>query len=192
MTMRNSDTSYEEFSQALSYYQDLYNVGIHCGDIEDTQVIKAERGKLTDYAFFQQTKCVGFAILNNNVVVNVYVIPENRKRGLFSAFLFFLKRNEGMHQIVLGDTQSEQTVSAVKRIYKRFNTFWIKDGEKIPYDPNTIDQFYSIAGPTGWQIMLENDGDFSHWPKFWSYISGGPPPLLQEFYYNLLDYEDPT
>lgn len=180
MTMRTPANAFEDMSKELPFFQTLKETGEHCGDIEHTQIYKKSRKSLIDYAFFQQEQCVGFAVLNGNVVTNLYVTPQVRKTGIGSLFLFFLKRNEGISKLVLHDVHSEQTVDFIKRIYKRFDTNWVKGNEKIPYDPNTINQFYSIERPTGWSITLENDGDFSKWEKFWineNNKNGGPPDI---------------
>jgi hypothetical protein len=115
--------------------------------------------------------------------MNAYVVEVHRKQGLFSAFLFFLKRNEGLSKIVLGELQSEATVEAVRRIYKRFDASWKKDGYREPYDPATVDKYYSSTKPTGWKIVLENDGDFSSWPKFFDLQEALRVGKLGEMFY---------
>lgn len=140
----------------------------HVGDIEQIKVLKNNDIYLliTDdkpIAFFQVTN-------SNNVadLQNAYTIPELRKTGIFTKFIWFLKRNEGYNQIRFGDVHSEDTIEVIKAISKRFDTYWQNGkGEKIPYDVNTIDQFYSKKHPTDWKIILENNYDFSDWPKFY-------------------------
>jgi hypothetical protein len=96
-------------------------------------------------------------------------------------FLVFLKRVEHFNRIILGDLHSEDTIKAVQRIYKRFNTFWFDGTKKIPYDPETIDQFYGLTTKTPWKIILENDYDWSDWPTEWN------PLDLRTWYSGLLD-----
>lgn len=153
--------SYEHMKTWLPEFQKLLKNGIHCGDIEQFNIYKLQRDNLTDYGFFENDICVGFAVLRQNEITNVYIIPEKRQLGLWSMFLFFLKKNEHMSKIILDNRHSEQMLQALKRIYQVFDTSWIKGDEKIPFDPKTTDQFYSKKEPTGWKIMLENDGDFS-------------------------------
>jgi hypothetical protein len=115
--------------------------------------------------------------------MNAYVVEVHRKQGLFSAFLFFLKRNEGLSKIVIGELQSEDTIEAIRRIHKRFKTSWEKDGIKEPYDPNSLEQYYSYIAPTGWKIVLENHGDFSSWPKFFDLNEAMANGKLAEAFY---------
>lgn len=158
--------SYENLGEYLKEFDHLLTDGEHCGDIEKFKIYKKPRGKLVDYGAFLEDKVVAFFVMKNDMLMDAFVTKEHRKIGLFSAFLFFLKRNEGHRQIRLSDSHSEDTVEAVKRIYKRFDTYWEKDGKKEKYDPSTIDQYTSRSKGTGWTLVLENDGDFSHWQKF--------------------------
>lgn len=166
MTLRVS--SYETIGQSLPHFQTLKDVGTHCGDMEHFNVYKSSRDAFVYYAVFEKDKCVAFFIIKDDNCLDIgYVIPEKRQNGILSMFLFFLKRNENITPIEIGQQQSEQMIAALLKIYKRFNTYWIKDGSKVPFDPNTVDQFYSDVHQTGWSIILENDGDFSSWKKFY-------------------------
>lgn len=151
------------------------------GDIEEYKVYKRDREHFTDYAIFNDGKVVAYAVLEQNVVENVFVVPEHRKRGLFSMFLFFLKQNEGLSQIIMGMRHSKDTLEAIKRIARRFNIYWSNGKEKVPYSPETTDQFYSETAPTKWKLILENDGDFTDVPKKFDFR------LAKTFYTPLLD-----
>lgn len=186
MTMRTGYSSYESSKNYLPYYQTLKEKGTHCGDIEQFNVFKLNRDDYMDYAVFLDGVCIAFFVLEQNELKVAFVLSDYRKQGIFSMFLFFLKRNEGMSQIVLGDLHSERTIEALKRIHIRFDTNWVKGDRKIKFDPANVDKFYSDAGPTGWKIMLENDHDFSKCSKFWNYEIGGPCPPLRDFYTSLL------
>lgn len=153
--------SYENLKLALPEFQKLLKDGNHCGDIEQYNIYKKTRNQYTDYGFFENNSCIGFTVLEGNEIINVYVIPEKRKTGIFPMFLFFLKKKEGIGSILLGDQHSEELIDALSKIYMRFKTSWIKDNEKVPYDPSTVDQFYSPSNPTGWKVLLENSFDFS-------------------------------
>lgn len=165
--------SYENLGQTLPHFQQLKTTGTHCGDIEKYNVFKKSRNNMTDYAVFENDTCIAFfVIVNPNILKIGYIIPEKRNIGLSPMFLFFLKRNEGMSQIIMGDKQSEQAIKSLSKTSKLFKTSWVKGNHKVPYDPDTIDQFYNYQQPTGWVVMLENEGDFSDWPKY--YVHGVP------------------
>jgi len=163
----------------------------HVGDIQDSNVL--HKGDIYLIVSPKDQPVGIFQIIKNGdtaLVQNMYVVSEHRKKGWMSMFLFFLKQNESYSRIQLGDIQSEDTVEAVKRIYVRFDTNWInkRNGERVKYDPDTINNFYSIHKATDWNIVLENDGDFSHCPKFWDKNA-----ILQSnwiLYEQLLDYQD--
>ena len=162
--------SYEKLDQYLPHYTKLIHTDTHIGDIQNFNVYKQMDNEYTDYAISDSSDtkdAIAFYRLKDNEVMIMYVKPQYRKQKILSMFLFFLKQNENFSKIVLNDRQSEDTVEAVKKISKRFKIHWIKGDEKVPYDINTIDNFYSVEKPTGWKLVLENDGDFSNHPKFW-------------------------
>ena len=167
MTMKAGSLEHRLGSD-LPFYQLLLADGEHCGDIEEFEIYKKERKGLWDYAAFLNKEVVAYFTLDKNEIVAAFVKKEFRKKGLFSAFLFFLKRNENISQILLGEIQSKDTIEAVKRIHTRFKTSWVNGSKKEKFDPNIEEPYYSNMSPTGWKIMLENDGDFSHWPKFFN------------------------
>ena len=175
--------SYEQLGNYLKEFDHLLTDGEHCGDIEKFKIYKKQRGNLVDYAAFLEEKVVAFFVMKGDMLMDAYVIKDHRKVGLFSAFLFFLKRNEGHSKIQLSVTQSEDTVEAVKRIYKRFDAYWEKDGKKEKYDPSTVDQFTSKGKETGWILVLENDGDFSHWQKFYHRTLQDDTRLTEMYYF---------
>lgn len=105
-----------------------------------------------------------------------------RQTGIASMFLLYLKRQCGGDHIEIGDIQSADTIAFLKRIHLRFNTYWIKGDEKVPYDPNTTTQYYDRQEKTGWTVILENHGDFSDWPRFFNQTI----PDLKQFYEGFL------
>jgi hypothetical protein len=175
--------SYEQLGDYLKEFDHLLTDGEHCGDIEKFKIYKKQRGKLVDYGAFLEDKVVAFFVMKDDMLMDAFVTKEHRKIGLFSAFLFFLKRNEGHSQIRLSDSHSEDTVEAVKRIYKRFDVYWEKDGKKEKYDPLTVDQYTSRNKGTGWTLVLENDGDFSHWQKFYHKKLQDDTRILEMLYF---------
>jgi len=105
------------------------------------------------------------------IVDHVWINPAYRGQHLFSKIMWFYKTRLGHSQLLLGSVHSKDMVEVLKYM-PRFHKFWVKDNQKIPYDSNTIDQFYSYTEPTGWLILLENNGIFN-WQKIntgWDYI----------------------
>lgn len=186
MTM--SSGSMENLGKYLKDYEHILKDSVHVGDIEDFNVFRKERNvaPFYDYAISTEDKIIAFFSVTKKWEVDIaYVSPEFRKKGLFSAFLFFLKRNEGASKITLGNVHSQDTIDAIKRIHARFDTHWEnqKTKEKIKYDPNTAKDFYGVKSSNDWRIILENDSDFSDWPKFYPKDF----PDLKTFYFNLLE-----
>lgn len=183
MTMRVG--SYEDLGKFLHTFKS-YKHEQHVGDIEQFDVYKKDESPIIKYAVFDDGEPIAFFIFDHylNELNTSFVHSKYRKKGLFSAFLFFLKRNEGHSRIVFSELHSEDTVEAIKRIYKRFDAFWDNGDEKVPYSPNTIDKFYSQRKLTGWKLVLENDGDFSSFPKFFN------ETFAKAYYFNLLHDEE--
>jgi len=154
--------TYESLSQFGPEFSTIKQDGLHIGDIQEYHVYNLD----THYSVFNGNNLIAFFVLKDNVVEVVYVYPEYRRQGLFSMILYFIKRSIGISKIILGSHQSVDMVNSIKKIHQMFKTSWEKDGVKVPYDPNTIDQYYSKSEPTGWKIILENDGDFSNVPKY--------------------------
>lgn len=191
MTART--TSMEDLGKHIKEYEYVLNDGTHVGDIEEFKVLRVSRqiAPFYDYILTLEDKIVAFFSVSKKWIVEVaYVIPEYRKKGLFSAFLFFLKRNEGANKITLGNVHSPDTVKVVKRIYKRFETNWEnqKSGEKVKFDPNIEEPYYSSGIPTDWKIVLESDYDFTEWPKYREGIENAQ--IIKSFYFCFLDEED--
>ena len=181
--------SYEPFlSKMVPYFANIYKTGgKHVGDIEHFNVFQYIEYP-TQYAVFDQDKIAGFFIIEiDGTITAIYVLPEYRRKGLSSTVLHFCKRTLGYSKINFGKHQSNDMVEAIKHIYKLFDTYWEKDGpgEKIKYDPSTIDQFYDRMKKTEWKLVMENDGDFSEDPKF--FTSRPTPGCLGSLYFCYLD-----
>lgn len=162
----------------LSNYfnQEIKNIEhyVHVGDIEKIQVFKRDYGtsgilyilkKDEEYISFSQV----FEISKNRVLLkNTFTVEKYRRQHVFVNFLFFLKRNEGYSEIEFDDIHSVDTQLLIPTLTKRFNISWEnkKSGEKVKYSNTDGDKYYSRSRPTGWVLLLENDGDFSDWPKF--------------------------
>jgi hypothetical protein len=190
MTMKVN--SFEGLAAFLPEYAKLKETGKHVGDIEKIKIFSKLRSPYTGYCLFDGDKAIAYfvTVKSTKMLQNAFVIPEERKRGVFQTFLLFLKRHEGYDKITLGQLHSKDTIESLKRIYKQFDTYWEKGIEKVPYDPATIDQFYGDK-PTGWKIVLENDYDFSSWPRFFPDFSDSLPPvdLCECFYFGFLEEE---
>jgi len=174
--------SYEALGNYLHLFVDYDKTGQHAGDIEQFKVFKLEHGSTIRYAVFDKDIIAAFFTTTDNTLEAIYVVPIYRKQGLFPAILWFLKRNEKFDRIMLGVHHSQDTYLVIKRIYKRFEkVYWQKDNEKIKYDPNTVNQFYSATGPTGWQLVFEHCGQNLGESKNFD------PFNLSTWYFNLLD-----
>lgn len=153
----------------------------HVGDIENIKVLKRDE----IYLLISNTTPVAFyQVLNHSptaILQNAYVDGDFRGQNTTAKFLWFLKRNEGFKQIQMGDIQSEDMVAVIKKIAHRFNTTWRRGDEIEPYDPTTTDKFYDSMGKTGWVVVMENDGDFSDWPKYYD-----PNVLDNRCWYNMM------
>jgi hypothetical protein len=183
LEMTQAVDSFEHLVQFMPMVQMQLPNATHCGDIEKAHVYRTSLMGSTFYIISHDGKTVlGYYQLDGNEVLGAYVIPEMRQQNLTAMFLLFLKRNEGMSKIIIGDQQSANMIATLKKIYTRFDTSWEKDGTKIPYHPNTISNFYDVK-KTGWQIILENDGDFSKWPKFYNLYN------LKTWYNQLIEGE---
>ena len=166
MTMKVQ--SFEKgFASYVPYYQTFLETGTHIGDIENFAVCQSKELSHQYAVFDSKNIAAYFVITAAGELKAVYVLPEYRRQKLFSAILLFLKMGLGFKKISFGEQQSKDMRDTIGQIYHRFNTYWEKDGEKIPYDPDTTEQFYGLSS-TGWKVIMENDNSFSTVPKFYS------------------------
>ena len=180
MTMKAGDLShlknyFTEFVDDQSSYK-------HIGDIEHFKVLKKDNIYLlmsgsTGVAFFEVRKVYKSLLLDI-----IYIDEPFRGKDVLEKFIWFLKKHKGGSKITIGDVHSEK-VNAIKKLSKKFEISWVKGNQKIKYDPEKINDFYGTGHTTGWQIMLENDGDFSDWPLFFNEQS----PDIKQYYYWLLE-----
>ena len=162
----------EKYVEQLADFQ-------HVGDIEQIQVLRNS----TIYLLLKADVGVGFFEVikhdstenlpyTNATLINVaYVADEFRGNSIFEKFIWFLKKHENGSKIILGDVHSPMMISTVKKLSKKFETSWVKQDQKISYNVEHLDQYYSYSGPTGWMIMLENYGSFENWPVFYDETS---------------------
>lgn len=168
LEMTQAVDSFEHLAQFMPMIEMQLPNATHIGDIEKVHVYKINLLGTTFYITSHDGSTVlSYYQMDNNELLGAYVIPEMRQQNLTAMFLLFLKRTAGMSKIIIGDQQSQSMIAVLKKIHTRFNTSWEKDGKKIKYDPDHVDNFYSAA-KTGWQVVLENDGNFLSWPKFYN------------------------
>lgn len=150
----------------VNLHKNDWKMGEHVGDIEQFSVIKFNE-------FFS-------VWLNDEIISSLKTIPTGdlievrniwtskkfRGQKILSKLLWFLKTRMGYSKLLLGDVHSQDTQAIVKGGLSRFEKSWYKDGKKEKFSLDTLDKFYSYGKSTGWRILLENDGDFSSWPKF--------------------------
>lgn len=163
MSMRgpNFDKVAQKFGEENS--QRWLVQGEYIADIEQFRVLKYE----SLYSVWSGDILVAFTSLNHNVVDDVWVSEEYRGQKIFSKILWFYKTRLNVNPIVLGKVHSPAMQEVVTGL-SRFKKSWenIATGERIEYSPVTADRFYSGWKVTDWRLILENDGDFSDWPKF--------------------------
>lgn len=112
-------------------------------------------------------------------LLTAYLDKNFRRQKITQRFLIFLKTREGYSSIELGDIHSPDTIELIKSLPQMFNVYWVKDGEKIEYNKNEIDKYYSKTYDTEWQIVLENDcKTMVDWPRFFEERDPG----IKKFY----------
>lgn len=178
MTMRagNLDKRATDFADtnAQRWYQ-----GKHVGDI-DSFVVKKDG---IYFSVWDGDTLIAFSSVStqNPVVVDdVWVNGEYRGQKILSKLLWFYKSRLGHDKLILGDVHSKDTTDIIiGGGLSRFTKLWIniRTNQTEPYDPATVDSFYSWVGPTPWRLMLENDGDFTDWPVF----NTGPGYIKQSY-----------
>ena len=142
--------------------------GKHIGDIDNYQVKQYEHF----YSLWDKDLLIGFNSLTKDksdapIVVDIVLInPDYKGKKLFSKMLWFYKTRLGHSKLMLGDIHSLAMQEVVKSGLSRFKKSWLKNETSEPFDIKTLDKYYDHSKSTGWQLVLENDGDFSNWPKF--------------------------
>ena len=181
MTMKAGDLSH--LKNYFSEFVDDHASYKHIGDIEHFKVLK--KGYI--YLLMREDVGVAFFEVRKNykalLIDVVYIDQSFRGKDVFEKFIWFLKKHKGGSKILIGDVHSEKMINAIKKLSKKFEISWVKGNQKIKFDPEKINDFYGVGHTTGWQIMLENGGDFSGWPLFFNARS----PDIKQYYYWLLE-----
>lgn len=170
MTMRGGDFNLTAAKFVAFKKEDWKKNGKHVGDIENLSVLQ-------DGYYFSVwdndtivacTSLTGYA--DYNIVDEVWVNPEYRGQKIFSKLIWFYKTRLNRNNILIGQVHSKDMQEVIKGL-SRFDKYWynIKTKEKKLFSLDTLDDFYSYTQVTPWRLLLENDGDFSTWPKFSEY-----------------------
>lgn len=162
--------------QILKIINDNIDNFSYDGDIEQFKVLKSNLDNLYGIYAIQNEKndiIAFYQVLpknNDTKILNLlYVAPEGRGNKLSEKFVEYMKRHLGCSKILLGDRFSPDMFNLVKNLSKRFTVNWENEKEGLvePYKEETIDNFVSLMGPTGWQIILENSFDKTIYPRFY-------------------------
>ncbi len=168
MTWRGPDYSpaAEQFGE--NNKERWFTVGKYIGDIGDFGAYQVKKDGIY-YSVWDNDTLIAYSSLadSNNEVDDIWVHENYRKQRIFSMLLFFYKTRLGRSQLMLGSTHSKTMQEVVKGL-SLFKKSWknIRTNEIQPFSLDTLDNFYSHEGKTPWRLILENDGDFSDWPKF--------------------------
>jgi hypothetical protein len=93
------------------------------------------------------------------MLVEVYVKKEHRKTHIFTNFILYVIHDLKRSGVEMGASHSNDTVYMLKSLYKskKFKMTWenADTGEKIKYDPATVDKFYQNHTASAWTVILE-------------------------------------
>lgn len=167
MTMRGGNFD-DLATKFVSFKRDTWKKnGNHVGDIENFTVL--QDGKY--FSVWDNDEIVACSSLtgyaNTNIVDDVWVNPDYRGQKLFSKLIWFYKTRLDKNNLLIGQVHSKNMQEVIKGL-SRFSKWWYntKTKEKKPFSLDTLDDFYSYTEVTPWRLLLENNGDFSSWPKF--------------------------
>lgn len=106
-----------------------------------------------------------FQIINGNERNMPWVAENHRGQGLSAKFILYCQRHLGIKKLIMGQQVSPSAIGAIKSIARRFNCYWTDGTAEVPFDPDTVDKFTSLTGPTKWRLVMENDSNFK-WNRF--------------------------
>ena len=163
MTMRSVDfdkrvPKYGEYNPAV------WRTGDHIGDIQQFQLRKLDNY----YSLWDREYLIAYIMLTTDaipIVDDVWVSPRMQGQKIFSKLLWFFKTRLNHTKLMMGHLHSPKMQEVLGGL-SSFKKFWTDGIQWIPFDPDTTDDFYSVEGPTKWRLVLENNGDFSMFPKF--------------------------
>ena len=138
----------------------------HIGDIEhNCQVWNFKE----QYLLFNKNTFIAYFYIENkdnrHILKLAFVEQQFRRNNFFSKFIWFVIKHTNIQSLEISDVHSKDTYEALKKLSNRLDLFWKKGNEREKYDPNNLEKFYGVK-PTGWVVIIENEYDFSEWPKF--------------------------
>jgi hypothetical protein len=133
------------------------------------QIDNYDLRKLNDmYSLWDKNQYVASAQLSDSEVNLLHVDPKYRKQKILSRLLWNFKSRQSKNKLIINQYHSDDLYDVIKNGgLSRFEKYWQhKTGKIAPFDANTIDDYYSHIAPTGWKLVLENNGDFSDMPHY--------------------------
>jgi hypothetical protein len=120
------------------------------------------------YSLWDKEQYVASALLDNDEVNLLHVNSKYRNQKVLSKLLCNFKTRQGKKKLIVNQYHSDDLYDVFKNGgLSRFKKYWQNtSGEIAPFDINTIDKYYSYSGPTGWKLVLENNGNFSDMPHY--------------------------
>jgi hypothetical protein len=131
----------------LRRYEDMYSLW------NDSNYVAS--AKLSDYGNYSE--------------VNLLHVDEKyRNQKILSKLLWNFKTRQGKNKLILNQYHSDDLYDVIKNGgLSKFEKYWIDgNGNKESFDTSSIEKYYSRLKPTGWKLVLENDGNFSDMPHF--------------------------
>lgn len=144
---------------------DWYTKGKTIGQI-DSYDLKKFRNM---YSLWDKDQYVASAELSDDSEVNLlHVDPKYRQQQILSKMLWNFKSRQGRDKLTLNQYHSDDLYDVIKNGgLSKFKKYWQdKTGKIAKFDVSTVDDYYSHSSPTGWKLVLTNDGDFSDMPHY--------------------------
>jgi len=138
----------------------------HIGDIEDYALKQYDNF----YTLWDNDILIAYVTFTDspeNLVKDNWVDEKYRFRKIFSMMLWFFKTRLARNRIIIGKVNSVDMQEVINGM-SRFHKHWINidTNELVAFDVNIVHKYYNADKSTQWRLMLENNGDFSDWPKF--------------------------
>ena len=174
MTMSVGDLSYNLSRYMSNYGKDFPKAHTHDGDIEEIQVWSCNNHKGI-YLFVSDAKPIGWFCINTkpfgSELTAIYVDEKFKGLRLFEKVCWYIKMHLKLFPLFLGDVHSIATRGVIKKIasVNRLKVSWfnIETDSKEAFLKNP-ELGYSNEKTTPYRIMLENDGNFDDWNRFFS------------------------
>ena len=170
MTMRTGKLNGRTLQQFVdTHLKEWYNSKI-IGQIEQYDLRKSD----TFYSLWDKDSYVASAKLELPDSKGIsetglfHVAQAYRGQKILSKLLWNFKTRQGHSILKIDPYHSDDVYDIVNGSgLSRFKKYWMNsEGIVEPYDPKTVDKYYSYGGPTGWQLILENNHNFSSMPHY--------------------------